>query len=178
MPWESFILCSKNKILHTDIDGQVISQNLPPPPYRQTRRGRSSTPSTARPPWAELLLVLLATREAASLSWPVKPQAHGQGWLWKAPSLDQDAPLGSGQGVGVEEGHVAEGGLPPVAWVLGEQRLPSGSAYGWGKGRGVSTRVGAGSNGRRRNFGKGWPGWGQMVHLSRQQRLPGSPLQP
>lgn len=41
-----------------------------------------------------------------------------------------------------------------------------------------STRVGVGSNGKRGNFGKGWPGWGQMVSLSRHRRLHRSPLQP
>lgn len=39
-------------------------------------------------------------------------------------------------------------------------RMGVPSARGW---------VGVGSNGRRGDFGKGWPGWGQMVYLSRHQ---------
>lgn len=73
----------------------MISQNLPPPhPHRQTLRDRPSTPATVWP------------HPAPSCRWSHGPQgrqhlcpgktwADGQGWLWKAHSLDKVIPRGA-----------------------------------------------------------------------------------
>lgn len=59
MPQESFISCSRNKIPHTEVDNQVISQDFPPLPPMDRHYGTGpahapqSSPKLLMAPWAK-----------------------------------------------------------------------------------------------------------------------------
>lgn len=62
LPWESFILCSKDKTLHTEVTGHFT--RLPtPPPTRQTTVGPSSSMATQSSLLHPTLLVVPGPRE-------------------------------------------------------------------------------------------------------------------